>query len=110
MGRPPSKTRYLSVTLPEPLVEQIREAIEADDSRFYTSVPDFIKDAVRQLLGDLDNKKRLAKVGRKLDDLAPDADRAAAKLRAGGPRGKFCHNCGSALNGPFCSNCGTKAP
>lgn len=105
MARGPQIRKHMSVSLPAALVDEVREAIEKDESQFYTSVPDFIKDAVRRLLEERDLKRRAGALGDKLDALKPDADRAGAKLRPA-----FCHKCGAPLvpGALFCSSCRTK--
>ncbi len=46
------KYNYHTVNLPESLAEKIKEVIESG-SHGYTSIPDFVKSAVRRYLRDL---------------------------------------------------------
>lgn len=100
-----------AVTIPRELYEHIVAFISADTHHGYVSASEFIKDAARRRLDELGFQGRARDLGRKLDDLKFDTDRAAAKVRLGSPiagRG-FCRKCGTALQGDYCSNCGTKA-
>jgi Arc/MetJ-type ribon-helix-helix transcriptional regulator len=104
MGRRPALRQYMSVSLPVELVDSVKKTINRDPDHAYTSVPDFIKEAVR---------RRVDELSEKLNRLQPEIDRVAVKrvgLSIAG--GKFCHKCGSQLlsGAAFCSNCGTKAP
>ena len=110
---PKSHTRKANtaVTFPKELYGQIVEFISNDKRHGYVSVSEFLKDAGRRRLEELQLKDRAAEVGRRLDDTKVEVDHASAKLRAGAPnvKGKFCSACGSELHGTYCSSCGTKS-
>lgn len=107
----PTKKQWTTVAIPIELLERARRLIESGKAHGYTSAADLVKDALRRRLEELDFQGKAVNVVQKLDGLKPDVDRVASRLRANAPggRGKFCHNCGSALSGPYCSNCGTNA-
>jgi len=96
------KSSWKTVQVPREVFDQVDEFAHRSGSG-YTSVAEFVRDAVR---------RRLDELGHHLDDLKPDAARAAAKLRSGSVTGAsgFCHKCGKPLvaGDTFCANCGTK--
>lgn len=110
-GLPPSHTKkaQTAITIPRELYDTVVEFLRDDTRHGYVSAAEFFKDAARRRLEELRLQRRASDLGRRLDDLKPDVDRAATKLRGSGP---FCHKCGRQLlpGAAFCSNCGTKAP
>jgi Arc/MetJ-type ribon-helix-helix transcriptional regulator len=50
---PERKYKYHTVNLPVALAEKIEEAVESGDHG-YTSIPDFVKSAVRRYLRELE--------------------------------------------------------
>lgn len=105
MAQRPAKRQWTTTALPAELIAEIRAHIENDPKQEYTSVLEFLRDAVREKLDEVSPNRRAAKLGDRLDALKPEVDRAAAKLRPA-----FCHKCGAPLvpGALFCSSCRTK--
>lgn len=112
---PPSHTKrsQTAVTIPRDVYDTVVAFIQGDTRHGYVSAAEFVKDAIRRRLEELQLQRRAGDVGRRLDELRPDTDRAAAKIRAAAPNAKarFCHKCGEQLplGALFCPACGTRS-
>jgi metal-responsive CopG/Arc/MetJ family transcriptional regulator len=58
------KVEYVNLKLPKDLVELVRKFIEENPELGYTSVPEFVKEAIRSYIIELEAKKpKWVKVG-----------------------------------------------
>lgn len=101
----PPRRRWANVPIQVGLRERAQRLVDGPHNPGYNSVADLTNEALRRRLDELDLQGRAGALGNKLDELKPDADRAAAKLRPA-----FCHKCGTPLvpGAIYCSNCRTK--
>lgn len=101
----PAKRVWATVQIPEETLARIKALLAAGTSD-HASVSEFVRDAVRRRLDELDVQRRAGDLSKKLEALGPDVDRASAKLGK-----RFCHKCGTQLlpGAVFCASCGTKA-
>src|SRR5690348_9880717 len=67
----PKKKRWTTTALPTELIEEIRAHIGHDARQEYTSVLEFVRDAVREKLDQVSPNRRAAKLVERLDRLGP---------------------------------------
>jgi hypothetical protein len=54
--------KYATLKLPREFIERVRRFIEANPDLGYTSVPEFVKDAIREKLVELELVSRTKKI------------------------------------------------